>query len=241
MRDQNKMKRILLLVSFALAAFMGCGMKKEYIRVTDQLDSIEVREKRIERRTAELDSISKVQTNLIYELKAELKSISASLGERLNIMEQREDDNKYRTLPIGPSTPDKPDTVGNHTNPAKEPGPKELYDAAYLDITRGNYDLAQSAFAEFLKRYPAHELSDNAQYWMGEGYYAQKKYPQALAEFQKVTENYAGKDKEAAAMYKAGLCFKEMGEPQKAKEKWQALVKKYPKSPEAGLAREKLK
>jgi tol-pal system protein YbgF len=235
------MKKLLLLVSFSLAAFMGCGMKKEYFRVTDQLDSIEVREKRIERRTAELDSISKMQTSLIYELKAELKSISSSLGERLNIMEQREDDNKYRTLPIGPSTPDKPDTLKKQTQTGKEPGPKELYDAAYLDITRGNYELAQSAFAEFLKRYPAHDLADNAQYWMGEGYYAQKKYPQALAEFQKVSDNYAGKDKEAAAMYKAGLCFKELGEVPKAKEKWRALVKKYPKSPEAGLAKEKLK
>lgn len=236
------MKKSLLLVSLSLAVFMGCGMKKEYIRVTDQLDSIEVREKKIDRRTAVMDSLIQVQMGMIYELRAELRNLSASAGEKWSIAEQQQEDNKYRPLPIGPSQPDP-------KGPAPEPkaeapaetNPKKLYDASYLDITKGNYDLALAGFNEFIKRFPKHDLADNAQYWIGEGYYAQKKYEPALTEFEKVVGNYPGKDKEPAALYKMGLCLQEMGDKAKAKQYWQLLVKKYPKSPEAALAKDKLK
>jgi tol-pal system protein YbgF len=236
------MKKSLLLVSLSLAVFMGCGMKKEYIRVTDQLDSIEVREKKIDRRTAVMDSLIQIQMGMIYELRAELRSLSASAGEKWSIAEQQQEDNKYRPLPIGPNQPDP-------KGPAPEPkaevpsetNPKKLYDASYLDITKGNYDLALAGFNEFLKRFPKHDLADNAQYWIGEGYYAQKKYEPALTEFEKVVGNYPGKDKEPAALYKMGLCLQEMGDKAKARQYWQLLVKKYPKSPEAALASDKLK
>jgi len=39
-------------------------------------------------------------------------------------------------------------------------------------------------FVEFIKRFPKHDLADNAQYWIGEGYYAQKKYEPALTAYQ---------------------------------------------------------
>ncbi|MBI4727309.1 tol-pal system protein YbgF [candidate division TA06 bacterium] len=239
------MKRTLFLVSFALsvlAALPGCGMKKEYIRVTDQLDSIELREKRIERRTAALDSLSQVQMGLLYELRAELKSLSASAGEKWSIAEQQQEDNKYRPLSVGPSQPDpKAPAPEPKTEAPTETNPKKLYDASYLDITKGNYDLALSGFNEFIKRFPKHDLADNAQYWIGEGFYAQKKYDSALAEFEKVVGNYPGKDKEPAALYKIGLCLQEMGDKDKARQYWQLLAKKYPKSPEAALAKDRLK
>jgi tol-pal system protein YbgF len=236
------MKKSLLLVSLSLAIFMGCGMKKEYIRVTDQLDSIEVREKKIDRRTVVMDSLIQVQMGMIYELRAELRSLSASAGEKWSIAEQQQEDNKYRPLPIGPSQPDTkaPDPDPKVEAPT-ETNPKKLYDASYLDITKGNYDLALAGFNEFIKRFPKHDLADNAQYWIGEGYYAQKKYEPALTEFEKVVGNYPGKDKEPAALYKMGLCLQEMGDKARARQYWQLLVKKYPKSPEAALAKDKLK
>ncbi|MDP2808241.1 MAG: tol-pal system protein YbgF [bacterium] len=236
------MKKYILIAFSILAALPGCGVKREYIRVTDQLDSIELRGKRIERRTAHLDSLSQVQMGLIYELRAELKSLSASAGEKWSIAEQQQEDNKYRPLPIGPSQPDSkaPAPEPKMDVPA-ETNPKKLYDASYLDITKGNYDLALAGFNEFIKRFPKHDLADNAQYWIGEGYYAQKKYEPALTEFEKVVGNYPGKDKEPAALYKMGLCLQEMGDKAKSRQYWQLLVKKYPKSPEAALAKDKLK
>ena len=256
------MKKYILIAFSILAVLPGCGMKKEYIRVTDQLDSIEVREKKIDRRTAVMDSLIQVQMGMIYELRAELRSLSASAGEKWSIAEQQQEDNKYRPLPMGLSQPDAkapaPDPkvsdaakasasakAAADKSPDKsaqaEADPKKLYDASYLDITKGNYDLALAGFNEFIKRFPKHDLADNAQYWIGEGYYAQKKYEPALTEFEKVVGNYPGKDKEPAALYKMGLCLQEMGDKAKARQYWQLLSKKYPKSPEAALAKDKMK
>ena len=55
----------------------------------------------------------------------------------------------------------------------------DLYDAAYRDFSRGNYDLAIEGFRELLKYYPNMNLSDNAQYWIGECYYGLNKLSDA--------------------------------------------------------------
>ncbi|HEY3123369.1 MAG TPA: hypothetical protein VGK70_04830, partial [Thermoanaerobaculia bacterium] len=53
------------------------------------------------------------------------------------------------------------------------PTPTELYDTAYADYTKGRYALAIQGFQEYLTAYPNTDLSDNAQYWIGECHYAQ--------------------------------------------------------------------
>src|SRR5262245_51187714 len=63
---------------------------------------------------------------------------------------------------------------------------EQLFAAAYSDYSRGNYDLALSEFKQYVEIYPSSELADNAQYWIGEILYTQKKMPEAIAEFEKV-------------------------------------------------------
>src|ERR1051326_6580573 len=53
--------------------------------------------------------------------------------------------------------------------------PEQLFAAAYSDYSRGNYDLALSEFRQYVETYPSSELADNAQYWIGEILYTQKK------------------------------------------------------------------
>src|SRR5262249_52508994 len=63
---------------------------------------------------------------------------------------------------------------------------EQLFAAAYSDYSRGNFDLAISEFKQYVEIYPTSELADNAQYWIGEILYAQKKLPEAAAAFEKV-------------------------------------------------------
>src|SRR5688500_4254323 len=51
---------------------------------------------------------------------------------------------------------------------APPPPARELYSQAYADYARGNYDLALQGYREYLRYYPDTDLSDNAQYWIGE-------------------------------------------------------------------------
>jgi tol-pal system protein YbgF len=117
---------------------------------------------------------------------------------------------------------------------------EQLFAAAYSDYSRGNYDLALAEFRQYVETYPSSELADNAQYWIGEILYAQKKLPEAVAEFDRVNTVNAKGDKVSAALYKKALALVEMGQKEEAAAQLQALVKNFPKSAEAGLAAEQL-
>src|SRR4030095_8175888 len=112
---------------------------------------------------------------------------------------------------------------------------EQLFAAAYSDYSRGNFPLALSEFRQYVETYPGSELSDNAQYWVGEILHAQRKFAESVNEFEKVmTVNPKG-DKAPAALYKRGLVLLEMGNRQTAIEQLVAVVKNYPRTPEAGL------
>lgn len=225
----------------------GCGIKRDYIKMRDQLDYLETSQKKMEVQISHMDSLLKSQTDIIYQLNAEMRTRWSSLNERMMSMDQQYQDQQSRQmvqpLPLGTSKPDteRPAPPKDPKGESAKPDPKQLYDTAYLDITRGNYDLAIAGFREFLKAYPSSSLADNSQYWIGEGFYAQKKYSEALAEFELVISKYPNQDKAAAAYYKAGLCQKELGNKNAARENWQILSKKFPRSPEAGLAQDRIK
>ncbi|MBO0799306.1 MAG: hypothetical protein J2P31_10850, partial [Blastocatellia bacterium] len=63
---------------------------------------------------------------------------------------------------------------------------EQLFAAAYGDFSRGNNDLALSEFKQYVETYPSSELADNAQFWIAEILYAQKKLPEAAYEYEKV-------------------------------------------------------
>ncbi len=119
--------------------------------------------------------------------------------------------------------------------------PETLYETALKDVEQENYMLAENRFLTFLLQYPDHTLAPNAQYWLGETFYVQGMYEQAIKEFEKVTEKYTKSEKVRAALLKIGFSQIESGDTNKGKTTLQSIVKKYKSFDEAALAREKLK
>ncbi len=96
-------------------------------------------------------------------------------------------------------------------------------------------------FLDFIGKYPKHPLAANAQYWIGEAYYSQRDYRQALVEFQKVLEYPSANGKVPDALLKMGLCYTSLREPGRASEVWTRIVGEYPSSEAAGQARSYLR
>ena len=130
----------------------------------------------------------------------------------------------------------------NSLSPAKAgpPSPEELYNSAYSDFTKSNYDLARQGFQEYLKHYPDTELSDNAQYWIGESYYVQHKYGDAAQAFDKVLQDYPKGDKAPAAALKKGYSFLEMKMNDAGIRQLRSVIQNYPTSDSAPLAKDRL-
>lgn len=119
--------------------------------------------------------------------------------------------------------------------------PKRVYDNAYKDLSRGNYALALLGFAEYLRRAPASDLADNAQYWVGECHYAQREFNDAIREFLKVPEQWARGDKVPAALLKVGYSYLQLGDRAAARRYLNQVVEEFPDSEEATSARNKLR
>jgi len=77
----------------------------------------------------------------------------------------------------------------------------------------------------------------NAQYWIGEAYYGQRDYRQAIAEFQKVLDVAPSSPKVPDALLKIGLAYRGLRDESRAQQTWDRIVKDYPKSEAAPKAR----
>jgi len=94
-------------------------------------------------------------------------------------------------------------------------------------------------FIDFIAKHPRHALAGNAQYWIGEAYWAQRDYRQALVEFDKVSEYGPGKAPDA--LVKIGLCHVRLRDVTRAHQAWQRVIREYPKSEAATMAQSLLK
>lgn len=116
----------------------------------------------------------------------------------------------------------------------------ELYSSARQAFDRGQFEVAREQFLEFLKRFPKSKIADNAQFWIGEIYYREKWYKKAIMEYQKVIERYPNGNKVPAALLKQGLAFFNLKEKASARLILKEMIRKYPKSNEAKIARKEL-
>jgi tol-pal system protein YbgF len=117
---------------------------------------------------------------------------------------------------------------------------EEYYDSALQLFRTGQYDAAREEFESYLQKYPKSNLTDNAQFWLGECYYAEKRYGEAIAAYEKMIKEYPESDKVSSAMLKQGMAFLELGDSTAGKILLKKVVKEYPNSNQAKIARSKL-
>ena len=145
-----------------------------------------------------------------------------------------------RPNPIAPSSSTSsiaaPPRIGGNAGPS----PQQLYDTAYGDYTKGRYELSIAGFQEYIDRYPSTDLTDNAQYWIGEANYSEKKFDQAIREFDSLLRRWPQSDKASGALLKKGLALAELGRKAEAVVALQYVVHEYATSDEARIARQKL-
>jgi tol-pal system protein YbgF len=133
--------------------------------------------------------------------------------------------------------------------------PEDVYQAAYIDFSKGSYQLAIAGFRDFIRRFPDHKLADNAQYWIGECYVglahgsanapgqadkASAHLEEAVREFRRVITNYPRGDAVPTALYKEALALLELKQTAVAQERLQYLIENFPRAEEAPLARDRL-
>lgn len=183
---------------------------------------------------ARLDSTS----TQVQGLSDNLEEVKVRLG-RLN-QQMAEMQNTLQSLDIK--------VAGGASNPTSGGGPAGsppsadvLYSNALRDITGGKYDLARQEFQDYLKYYPETDLASNAQFYLGEIFFAQKQYKEAVIEYDRVLENYPKSFKLAPARLKKGMALLELGQRTSAIREFREVVRRYPGTEEERRASAKLR
>jgi tol-pal system protein YbgF len=173
------------------------------------------------------------QRDILLSTRASTGTTTQELFEQMGRLEGKLDDVMGRFQQISQRATPPPAA-------ASQGDPNQLYDQAAQDLTQGRYALALQGFRDFVRRYPAAELADNAQYGVGECFFAQSQFDSAAVEYGRVEQGWAQGDKMPAALYKLGLSRDRLGQKDAAKKTFEDLVKRFPNSGEAQLARERL-
>lgn len=184
--------------------------------------------------------------------KAEVDATLGHLEESLQLAAARIDrmeeflDLANKPAPDGtdtePKSPDaSPDDTSAAATGASTATAQSLYEASKSLFDKGDFSNAREQFQVFLSRYPQSENADNAQFWIGETHYREGWFKKAILEYQKVIDNYPKGNKVPASLLKQGFAFYNIGDKDNARLILKELMARYPDSPEARLADDKLR
>src|SRR5947207_4629608 len=185
------------------------------------------------------DSAGKVdqvsgQVQALHDSVDELKARLAKFSKQLDDIQAAQQN--MTTQPGAPGTGGTPGTSPQ----SQAPPPDVLYNSALGDFNGGKNDLAAQEFTQYLQAYGNTDLAGNAQFYLGEIDYRKANYQAAVQDYNKVLDQYPGGNKGAAAQLKKGFAFLELGQRDAGVQELRSLVARYPKSPEAVQAKDRL-
>jgi tol-pal system protein YbgF len=219
--------RIILyavLVSAALA-LTGCGTVQEGTYEEEQYNDATPVSKTamLEYR---IDSLARENQKLQQQLEhasVENKNLSARNSEL---------ESKVTGGGSPSSTPSAPPTPTRMiSNPA--------YDNALAKFRNKNYQDAIDEFSALLTSGISDDLMDNCRYWIGESYFAQRKYADAVQQFESVVA-IPGSDKADDAQLMIGIAHATQGNKAAARQAYQSRISSFPSSPLVKRARAKM-
>ena len=142
------------------------------------------------------------------------------------------------TAGTAPTTP--PPAVAATPPVASRVNPQQLWQSSYADYTSGNYSLAVEGFRMFLNSFPKSPQAPDAQLLIGESLFLDKKNAEAVAAYDLVIANYPKSPPVPQAYYKRGLALAGLGQTDRARESLETVVKEFPDSQQAVLAKQRL-
>ena len=124
---------------------------------------------------------------------------------------------------------------------AQAPAPDVLYNNGVRDYNGGKNDLALQEFSDYIKFYPNTDLAGNAYFYLGEIQFKQGNYQQAVQTYDQVLQNFPSGNKAASAQLKKAFALIELGKQDDGVSELRHVIQRYPRSPEALQARDRLR
>ena len=266
----NRMSRsgLLLVLAAAIAVLPGCYAKRfkrmdlELAALGERADSLQAEQARTRAELADVRTQVAAHEQTMRSLRAGTQTRSEELIGRIDQLESRLEDQGKQLDDLSGRVRTRSSVLDSVMTPLSKPpagktpagkapvsanpssikvDPTAAYDQAVLDFTQGRFPLALGEFRAFVAANGTTDLADNAQYGVGESFYAVGQYDSAAAAYRDVVEKWPEGDKVPAALYKLGIAYQKSNRSPEARTTFRTLIDKYPRTGEARLAEERLK
>lgn len=224
---------LYLIIIFVVLNF-GCVKRTHFSNYYWQLDSLKYY-------TIKFDSLLMEQSKEMTQLRTDFYTKTEELAEKIEMLNTRLSESESQLTQINEKLlrGKKPASDSEDVS-SVSPEARIIYESAYLNYVKGNYNEAINGFRSYLKVAPDSPLSDNAMYWIGECYYSLGKRQDAVDTFNELLNKYTQSNKRSTALFKIGIIYEEAKDTKTAKAYFERVLKEYPNAPEATLAKERL-
>ena len=270
MKPQSRSAVFAVLSMLCLAAMPAWGVNKETIQLQTQVQQLQeqmtamqrgfdermgVMKNLVERDT---DAVNKVaaavnalQTTLqkqqgdssshVDQLSGQIQSLNDTLDElkaRLAKVSKQLEDMQSSQQSAAATTAQQ---LAQQKAAETAPPPDVLYNNALRDYNGAKNDLAIQEFSDYIKYYPNTDLAGNCYFYLGEIQFRQGNFQQAEQSYDQVVQNFPTGSKIASAQLKKGFSLIELGKQDDGVVELRHVIQRYPRSPEALQARERLR
>ena len=125
--------------------------------------------------------------------------------------------------------------------PEKPNEPKAFLKYTEEALQKKEVEEAQALLNEFLRRWPKDSAAGEVHFKLGETYFEQKRWREALYEYAKIIQDFPKTPSAPLSYLRSHECFKQLKKLPESKLALQELVRVHPKSPEAKKAADLLK
>ena len=221
-------------LSFAKGSAEEAGLERG--RVKEALDSVKSTIRSADERLKSLEKASAGDAEALAALRSAIDGNDRRLGELKDAIASVE---KKAIAAAEGSRAAEAQSQGHNAKKEQEP-PEAMYARGYKETIDKDYAKAAETLKSFLANHGGHKLAGNAQYWLGEVYYARGDWEIAILEFDKAVKKYPESEKIPAAILKEALSFEKLGSMKEARVLLNEVMERFPKSTEAKTAKKRL-
>jgi tol-pal system protein YbgF len=240
------MTRRLLALALLAPVLGGCATKRDLRDLRMEIDSLrtsqESASRELQRQNATiLDTLTAQDVRLRGDLSNQLVQIERQLIQIMELTGQGQQAlSEFRR-----SLRTREEAMRAEQEavpPAAEAGDaNQLFATAQDALQRGSYTTARAGFEEFVRAFPQHPRAPLAQLYVAEAWEQENQAQRAFDAYGRVLELYPNSDQAATALYRAALIEITRDNDDRARAMLNQVVAAYPDSPEATLARERLR
>ena len=219
----NKLRTSLLAIAFLLPTAAG-AQRVDPVYVEDRFNQLQ---QSITLLTGQIEQLQYRN----QQLQQQLEKMQADYEFRLDQMEKgkgggpRPPGGAQAAAPGPAPTPAAPPPGA-----AASAGGDQMYNDAMKKLQDGDNAGAERGFKAFLQSQPKHALAGNAQYWLGESYYARRDYQNAMTAFAEGYKTYKASPKGPDNLLKLGITLAVMGRKADACQVFAKFSQDYPRA-----------